>query len=166
MSDERKWWPAEWADEAMPPGRASPNDFIINAEGHYFLGYALDAEDVDEFQKRFFSTRIDPDDVIEFICCDDLGDVDVRIQPEGFSIIGDVAEDATHFWQPGSNEMLAGSIKQFVEIYRENYPIDSDPITLKMARWSDSIAHRFELSFEGQKITPAFVLLQPHAMNQ
>lgn len=161
MIGERKWWPAEWVDEVVPPGRASPSDFIIDADGHYFLGYRLDADDVTEFQKRFYNTGIDPADTIEFMWADDLGPVDVAILPDGDFGHVDVPSEATHFWTDRDGNTLAHSLEDFVKQWIEAHGKPDKPqvVTVAMACWSEGIPHQFAPAIEGV-IGPTFTSLK------
>lgn len=157
---KREWWPCAWADEVMPPGRAEPNDFLIDAEGHYFLGYPLDAKDVQEHEKRTFSRSLHVNDIVPFVCSEGLGQIDVTFNPDGsFVVKGDVPERATHFSIPGDVDTLASSVREFVENYLELEPI-SEPHTetLAMAWWSDDLPHKLTITYGPHlKTTASFV---------
>ena len=154
---QREWWPADWADEVMPPGRSSPDDFLIDAEGHYFLGYRLDATDVTEHEKRYFNRGLDCGDIIEFVCCDSLGHIEVTINPDGtYKTSDSVPERATHFWVPGDTDTLADSLSSFAECYAENDDI-KEPVTetVALAWWSERLPHKLTISFERNLKTKA-----------
>jgi|SRR5579885_763036 len=153
---QRHWWPADWADEVMPPGRPAPDDFIIDADGHYWLGYAFDAKDASDQDKRYFSRRLERGDIVNFISCDDLGEAEIAIKSDGsFDIVsGAISPAATHFWCPGDMDTLAGSIEAFAR----QYVGDECPaiVTLAMARWSDSVPHRLVIDFRDFAAKPRF----------
>src|SRR5947209_690274 len=87
-TQERKWWPADWADEWMPPARSTPDEFIVDANGHSWLGYAFDAKDATDHEKRYFSRALSGGDIVQFIYCDDLGELEIALQKDGaFEII-------------------------------------------------------------------------------
>jgi hypothetical protein len=156
MSDQstngREWWPLEWADEVMPPSRPSPDGFIICADGHWYLGYAFDATYVNDHEKRYFSQAINAGDIVKFICCDELGSIDVTINPDGtFAADGSVPERATHFWEPGNFDTLGDTLAEFVRGYLDTCdPLDAPAtVTVAMAWWSDGIPHKLTWTFEG-----------------
>lgn len=162
MSDDRKWWPMEWADEVMPPARACPDDFIIKtSDGEYFLGYAFDAKDATDSEKRTFSRKIDCGDIVEFLCCDPLGAVDVRIMPDGTWTASDpIPERATHFWANGDSDTLADTMDAFVAIYLECEPTSVSQErteTVSMAWWSEGLPHKFTLTYSEPELKASFV---------
>lgn len=163
MIGERKYWPAEWVDDPLPPGRASPDDFIIDAGGHYFLGYRLDAPDVSEFQKRLFNTGIDPQDVVEFMSVDDLGSIDVTMLPDGeCNRADDIPAQANGFWLSGPGAQIFPSLEALAAAWFEanDRPAKGKSVTVWLARWSKGIPHQFMPPVEG-KVGASFVSLKP-----
>jgi hypothetical protein len=160
MKGERKYWPTEWVDDPLPPGLASPSDFIVDCgEGIYFLGYPLDARDVSEFQKRFYNSGVDPDDTVEFTSADDLGSIDVTILPDGdVRDPPEIPEAATVFW---SGSIHGVSLGEFVSIWCEIRGERTEPETVivSMAAWSEGVPHQFMPPIEG-KVGPQFVSLK------
>jgi hypothetical protein len=162
MTDDipRQWWPEDWLDEINPPGRATPSDFVIKAGSHFWLGYALDAEDVDEQDKRYFSKPLSIGDVVEFCCCDDLGEIEVAIyRDRNFFVRGGAQprrriDQATHFWLAGNSDTLASTLAEFVRDYEFDEMSRSTSTTgveyvetIKIARWSDAIPHKLVATF-------------------
>lgn len=148
----RTWWPADWADEIMPPGRDAPDGFIIDADGHYWLGYAFDAPDASHQEKRYFSEGLDAGDIVEFVCCDDCGEVAVTLMPDGtYTVAGTVPERVTHFSIGGDPDTLADSIPAFVKNWIEvdgRAPEQPETVTVVMAWWSDHIPHKLVVSYD------------------
>jgi hypothetical protein len=161
MSDaKRLWWPTDWADEVMPCGRPTPDEFIIDAEGFYYLGYALDAKDVGEHDKRYFNSELKPGAIVQFICSDDLGGVTVEIHRDGrYTVVeGEVVAHATHFWSAGDSDTLADSMAEFARMVAENDSGLDIPwpqtVPVRMAWWSDSVPHEFKV-FDAKLLTHA-----------
>lgn len=149
----RMWWPSDWIDEINPPGRDTPDGFIIAADGHYWLGYSFDATDVSHQDKRYFSEPLDAGQIVNFLCCDDLGEVDVTIMPDGtWSAAGPVPERATHFWVPFDSDTLSNSLPEFVEAWiglgvtQQGKP---DTVTVRMLWWSDPLPHKLTIDYSG-----------------
>lgn len=145
---DRKWLPEHLTDEVSPPGRASPDAWIIgrvaDPDGDDDLwrigGWEADDEPVDD-------TRRDmrPGEVVTFVYVVDLGEVDVTIDPDGgYAAHGPVPAEATHFWERGDTDTLACSLTEFADCYAENtLPGDlPDRIRVRMAQWSGEIPHR------------------------
>lgn len=166
MIGERKYWPAEWVDDHLPPGRGSPSDFIIDVGGGaFYLGYPLTDPDVTEFQKRFFSAAIDPDDVVEFVWCIDVGTVDVTIMPDGDFGHVELPDGETHFWRTGTvTDYPALSLDQFVAewIASNGKPEKPATVNVSMGQWSKGIPHRFvaESRDFDHRLVPQFVQMQ------
>jgi len=95
---ERRWWPLAWIDEVSPPARPTPDAWLIDACGHYYLGYAFDAEDATDHEKRHFSRSIDGDEPVEFFFQDDLGDFELTVFADGRHE-GTPPDGANWFWQ-------------------------------------------------------------------
>jgi hypothetical protein len=148
---EHQWWPLEWADEVMPPGRSSPDGFLIYADGNYYLGYALDAKDVSEKEKRYFSRKIEPNEIVKFICCDRLGEINITINPDGTFITDAPAPvRANNFMIHDDPDTLAEDLETFVKNYVGLEPPDRPTTeTLACAWWSDELAHKLTLTYEG-----------------
>lgn len=155
----REWWPLDWADEVMPHGRGAPDEFIVDTGGHYWLGYAFDAEGVSDFDKRYYSKALERDEIVNFICCDELGEVEVTINPDGtYSVSGDVPERATHFCKIGDPDtLIEGSLKEFVAAWHDMEP-PSEPVTIAvaMAWWSDALPYKLTLTY-GAARTPSTI---------
>lgn len=151
---ERKWWPADWADEWMPPSRSSPDGFIQNVEGDPYLGYPLHDPCVTECEKRQFNQRIAVGDIVQFLCCDDLGSVSIELRADG-SYRADAPFDstATSFWIAGDNDTLADSMDEFARLYVESDHSGGVPqrLDVRLARWSDPIPHKLVVKLADNK---------------
>lgn len=148
---ERQWWPLDWADEVMPPGRLSPEGFLIEADGDYYLGYALDAEDASEQEKRHLSRKIASGDIVKFICCEQFGEIDITINPDGtFTTDEPPPTRANRFMVQYDPDTMADNLETFVKYYIENEAL-SEPRTetLSMAWWSEELPHKLTVTYEG-----------------
>lgn len=154
----RSWWPLDWADEVMPPGRADPNDWLIDASGHFYIGYRLDATDVNEHEKRYFSRGVDCGDIVKFICSDDLGSLDVEISKDGsYRVLEGVVDPrATHFWSGGNSDSLADSMGEYAKFVAELLDAGEFPMrdTVRMAWWSDQLPYKLVYGIEKTRFEP------------
>lgn len=151
----REWWPAAYADEVMPPGKPRPDDFIVEDGGRLFVGYRVD-EKVIERDRDIHKMPVAPGDIVAFICCDDLGAVDVIVNADGtFQVEGEIPPRATHFMSPGDVDSLASSIEEFAanaaayvrDTGQEVFPFRD---TCRLAWWSDEIPHKL---VKGERLT-------------
>jgi hypothetical protein len=157
MSEEsrkpREWWPSDWADEWMPPARPEPSGFLINANGHCYLGYAFDAEGVTDHEKRYFSRALNVGDIVKFICCDDLGEIDITFDSSGTYVVHDkIPEGCNAFWIAGDNDTYAETVEAFVEGHitfdKEMGLLKTHTETVRAARWSDELPHKFTVTYD------------------
>lgn len=143
----REWWPADWLDEISPPGRSTPDQFVIRAHTHW-LGYAFGAEDVSEEQVRLYSRRLEDGDVVPFCCFDDLGTIVVKVAKDrSFTVAGHLDPKASWFWEEGNPEASGDTLEEVVRVIDdvggfENYPVVE--VTVRVGWWSPPIPHRFE----------------------
>jgi hypothetical protein len=153
MSDEqqaaRLWWPIEWADEVMPPGRDCPAAFLQNVDGKFILGYPLDDAAVSETDRRHHCQELKFGAVVKFFFCDDHGEVTLEIHSDcSFTVVAGAASDgATHFHEPGNSDTLASSILEFVQNHVEPERESSSArwpqtVQVRMAYWSDEVAYK------------------------
>lgn len=151
----RKWWPVDYADEVMPPGRDTPDGFIIMDNGRPMLGYALDEMSVTDRERDYLNKSIQVGEIVNFVCCDDLGEVVVEINADGsFIAQGPVPEQATSFMEIGNPNSLAESLPSYAQNVAEllrGDPPDSWPVVdrVRMACWSDEIPHKLTHAASG-----------------
>lgn len=145
----RTWVPEHFLDEITPPGRATPEAWLTeipNAKGRYRIEQRWpDDENPDGFD-------VAVGDLVGFLACDDHGSVEVQIKRDGtYSVTGGVSASATHFCCLGDVDTLADSMEEFVKLYVDNWPHDSDAETetVCMATWSKIV--RFRLLLEDGK---------------
>lgn len=81
MSD-LEWYPAEFVDEACPPAKRSPAEFVFFDGDNWQLGYAPDDKSVLD-NDRECNRIIKPGDVCEFMTCDRLGDLEAIFKRDG-----------------------------------------------------------------------------------
>lgn len=68
-----KWWPALYLDEAMPPGRDTPSEWIEKHEGQFFVGGDEDLE---------FKWLLADGEIITFICCAEHGEANLVLKAD------------------------------------------------------------------------------------
>jgi len=140
---QREWWPSDYADEVMPPGRESPSAWIRGPRGDTYELAGAD-DDIEGAERDDDHPRIvRPGEVIDFVWCESLGTVEVTIFPDGaHRVHGVVPAHATHFWLAGDPESLAHDIPSFVRRYRETEDVP-EPVreTVRLAQWSAEIPH-------------------------
>lgn len=165
IETNRKWWPVEWGDEVMPPSRPSPDSFIINANGHFWLGYAFEATDVTHSEKRFYSRSLQPGEIVEFLYCDDLPEIEIEIEQGGadFTIVkGALDPSANEFWDGCDSDTWADSLETFAKNYAENERGSTDiwPITVSVLTCHCSTApYKLAIYDETFEIRPRFELV-------
>lgn len=147
----RQWWPADWADEVMPPGLTSPDAFIHPLPLDDRMSFMLCYEDGEaEADNEFYRLAVSPGEIVPFICCDPLGEIEVEIRPAGtYAALGEVPANATHFCIGGDPDTLAHTLKDFVDQFVANAP-SRDPadgdlparVEISMAWWSDALPHK------------------------
>lgn len=153
----RQWWPVSYADEVMPPGRATPDGFIVRLEGVLTLGYDADEKLVDEQDRGFFNKPIAIGDIVNFICLDNLGAVEVEINADGsYTAHGDVPEAATSFMETGNPDSLADSLPEYAKNVADLFKGDDDADwpkrdDVRMARWSDEVPHKLIATADGPR---------------
>jgi hypothetical protein len=168
MSEQisRKWWPEQVCDEMMPPGLDSVDDFIVaESAGGFRLDYPADVDGVTAGRSRaLFRRAISEGDIVNFVCCDDLGAAVVRFRrrPQHCG-------DQWHSQQPlpggfnwcraeGDQDTLAETLDDLAANLRdaaEQYFDGGDEIAVmvEFARWTDALPYKFQLTPAG----PCFV---------
>jgi hypothetical protein len=158
MADERQWYPADWVDESCPLHKASPDGFIVaEADGSYCLGYAADDKDVLADDRENLNRPLAIGDVVDFMCCDRLDNVEADFFRSG-ELIPHGAIPPEH-----NNVTIGGDIDTLHESFDDLVAALSDPredlhdyvdclfeddgdlttVTLCFARWSDPLPHQF-----------------------
>jgi hypothetical protein len=82
---EQKWWPEEFLDEAMPPGRGSPTEWIETIGGRPCI-----AVDDDEREAR----QLKDGDLVRFHRCDSYGEIDLTLRPDGYALAKEPPREA------------------------------------------------------------------------
>ncbi|WP_158669949.1 hypothetical protein [Bradyrhizobium guangdongense] len=81
MSDI-EWYPADFVDEACPPSKRSPTEFVFFDGENWQLGYAPGDKSIMD-DDREMNRIIKSGDVIEFMTCERLGDIEATIKRDG-----------------------------------------------------------------------------------
>ena len=149
--DERQRWPMAWADEVMPPGRSAPDGFIIvqretGKPASYVLGYLPNTAGLSAAEWQTLQLAVAPGDIVPFICCDTLGDVEITVNADGSFEAHDLIDPrATHFDTVGDVDSLAGSVAEFARQYAETWrgaePAQPFPhrVEVRTSYWSEAI---------------------------
>lgn len=152
MSNQRQWWPQKLCDEWMPPGLASPDDFIVTRAGALMLDYPDGFAGVSEGERRLFRAALAPGDIVNFVSCDELGTAPVRFDGEGgftvlgdgeagFAVLGAAPADFNVCFADGNTDWLAETLEalaaalvgpEHVGAVRE----------VSFARWSEGLPHK------------------------
>jgi hypothetical protein len=157
---KREWYPAYAADEWMPPGRPDPSAFIFEKGGEIFIGYCDDDRDASDNDRDCVNRKVMPGDIVQFLCCDQLGSVDVVINEDGTSHVVDgvIPENVTHFMAAGDIDSLSDSMEEFAKNAHawarsadETFPYRE---TCSMARWSDELPHKLIHTADGWRFEP------------
>lgn len=174
----REWYPADLVDEACPPARSTPDDFIVSFDddhGVYQLGYKLGDEDITEEEVDTYNQPLHLGDVVHFMCCDRLDDVEVTFRRNGTHEAHGIIPPE-HNWcrLDGDQDSLNDTFQGLVEC-ATGHPKDSffgmslfadnqdteQRIPVQFARWSDRIPHRFIMK-DGK---PAFEQVSAASVN-
>jgi len=152
---ELDWYPADWVDESCPPARPSPDGFIVPVTGGFELGYA------DPQMCELHNQPLKPGDVIEFVSCDRLGDVEATLRADGsYQLHGGVIPPSHNVvLVDGDIDTLQGSFDELIAAIKS--PDDPDfsvremifhqgetekRVTLQFADWSDPKPFLFEVN--------------------
>jgi hypothetical protein len=154
--NERLYWPAEWADEIMPPGKPSPDAFLVACAGpKWKLGYAA-GEKMNDEETCQFAQPVAVGDVVEFIWSEDRGEATVQFSPDGsYRMVEGV--------EPGDydcvriafdNDTINDSLAKLAAALSDSYDF-ADPQLVQFARWNEPEPYRLESTANG----PRFIAL-------
>lgn len=156
MSD-LEWYPADIVDESCPPAKRSPSEFVFFDGQNWQLGYAPDDKSVLD-DDREINRVIKPGDVIEFMTCEHLGDIDATFWRNGAMTFKDtvpgnynvvVVNYDSDLLYENLNE-LARAITVPDTFCNPSELIfkggsDSAEVTCSFANWSDPLPQLFEV---------------------
>lgn len=163
MAEALEWFPADWVDEVCPPSRSAPGEFIVQVSGGFELGYA----DPDDAEMHNQPLKIG--DVIQFITCDRLPDVEATLRSDGsYELHGTIPPSHNVVIVDGNIDTLQESFDALIAALkapaddwmhvREMIFVENETesrVTLEFANWSDPLPYLFEVA--GGK--PVFTLV-------
>lgn len=156
-----EWYPADWVDESCPPPKSAPLGFAFFSEPGqcWMLGYAPDDDSVLEEDRQIWNDQLDVGDVVAFVSCERLGDVEVTFRRDGsFDLHGPIPRGHNVVIANGDSDLLYASFEDLVEaikcptdewtnphdlIFEDGS--DAARVELSFATWSDPIPHLFEV---------------------
>ncbi|ULK98871.1 hypothetical protein [Bradyrhizobium sp. I71] len=168
MSD-REWYPVDWVDETCPPAKASPADFIIQIDGGFQLGYVAAGDAATEnFSAHYadlYNRPLSIGEVVEFISCDRLGDVDVTLRRDGtYELHGMLPRVYNALIVDGDIDTLCDSFEELTRrIQCREWDelgtliltdVEERRVTMTFANWSDPAPYLFEVVDGKPAFTP------------
>lgn len=150
----RRWWPAEYADEIMPGGTVSPEEWILGFAG---AGWIIGSPAADE-RKDYTCFFVLPGTVIGFDWHEPRGSGTLTIFPDGtWRLDSPEPADWTHVFDLDEFENCGDSLD---ELARDNAQMHNlrkgdEPITLEVgfAKW-DRAAFRLEVKDREATLVP------------
>ncbi len=129
-----KWFPQDYVDEVSPPGRDSPEAWLIDTP---------DGAAIDKADPEGAVMTITDGETIDFVTCEDLGTANLHLAPDGHSLDRPEPAGAEQCCITGDFDALGDSLDGLVKWMREN---DYDPGVYEIAfyTWSNSIPLRFD----------------------
>lgn len=158
MSD-LEWYPAELVDESCPPAKRSPTEFVFFDGENWQLGYAPDDKSVSDDDREVCNRIIKPGNVVEFMTCDRLGDLDATFKRDGaMTFKGTVPGNYNVVVVNYDSDLLYESLEQLAKditghdefcnpselIFEDGS--DSADVTCSFANWSDRLPQLFEVA--------------------
>lgn len=149
-----EWFPADWVDELGPPARPSPDGFIVPVFGGFELGYTNPQD------SELHNQPLKIGDVVEFVSCDRLSDVEATLRPDGsYELHGAIDPSHNVVIVDGDIDTLQVSFEDLIEAIKTprddgrtdvREMIFSDlktekRVTLEFANWSDPQPFLFEI---------------------
>ena len=137
---ERKWVPAEYQDEVVPPGRSSPNDWITRmSDGAPALASGDPSEDDDVAGRA-----LKPGEVVDFDWVETYGQRSLTFrcggdgwtwELDGDEPIASPGGDMT-VAEVGNWESMMPGLEDFASAYAKNGVEDGETITVLFYAWS------------------------------
>ena len=165
----------------MTPARATPDDFIVVTPGGFQLGYKVGdpgyggGGSISEGEIETYNEPLQVGDVVQFMCCDRLDDVEVTFRRDGTHVVhGEVPKEHNWCRLIGDQETMQGSFDDLAKAVtgqKVDGLIDIDlfhgseeteqRISVQFARWSDRLPHKFIIN-DGK---PAFEQVSAASVN-
>lgn len=171
----RQWWPAEIADEVMPPGRATPQAWLSPGPDG-----VTRAKDEDDPQGGVIIT-LSPGQVLAFVYQEKRGSADVTIMPDGTwkgpgerdrltidmfdgppperpepdASQGERIAAANAFFGGDDNDWMGDTMDEFARNFADAYrPLDPAGQLAEVDLYYWSPEHWFQVSADGASLTP------------
>ena len=146
-----QWWPSFLMDESIPPGKASPDDYIRHPvdDGWMIAGDREEGMDEDVTE---LSEVVKPGGILKFSSCVRLGSVRAEIQHnEGkgaLVLLEEIPESCnTLSW---GFEVIACDLEEFAEaFFEEEEWADGDEIDIDCHDWTENVPFRLAVSTDG-----------------
>ena len=120
MAIELDWYPENWVDECCPPGKPSPDGFIIREGDHYVLGYAADEKGIDPEDRALFNDLLMPGAVVNFVSCERFADVEATLRRDGgYELHGPMPPGDVAVMVDGDSDTLHNSFADLIEALKE-----------------------------------------------
>jgi hypothetical protein len=113
---EQKYWPTDYVDEEVPPGRESPTAWIFLSGGSAYLNPCEESDD-----KEIVFRLLNDGDTIEFTRCDTFLETTLMLVEDGFTLADPAPPEFEQCcvldgWQ---SETLASSVDELAKFIRE-----------------------------------------------
>ena len=144
------WWPLEYADEVMPPGRANPNAWIKE--------YGMDGAVLFTSEPDYTSDgrKVRIGSVVTFLPWTFLSNVVLRIKRDGsFTVMsGAVDPQANCFVAQGDHDMQMDHAAEFARAFADLMDDDETDVLVAQSRWLDPVEHRLVMIAGAVTFTP------------
>lgn len=139
---EKTWWPVDYADEYMPTGFPTPEDWIRPLGQGFFTLKSPYHDDPEDEEARWQFHPLKDGEKIEFMFKMTLPSVEVTIRRDGtFEVHGTIDPRANHFSAYGNPDTGCGdTIAEFVKNFVAEDYLDDDKseerLTILTCQWS------------------------------
>lgn len=159
MSD-LEWYPANWVDESCPPSKSAPAEFIVPVTGGFELGYVRAADSsAGKFSGHYsdlYNQPLSIGDVVEFISCERLGDVDATLRRDGTYLLhGTLPGVYNALIVDGDIDTLCDSFEELTKRIQSRgdwelgtlilTDVDERRVTMTFANWAAPAPYLFEV---------------------
>ncbi|EJN11821.1 hypothetical protein PMI42_04835 [Bradyrhizobium sp. YR681] len=174
MSDT-EWYPADWVDETCPPAKKAPAEYIVPIETGFELGYVRTGDAAAaKFAAHYntiYNQPLSLGDVVDFISCERLGDVDVTLRRDGTYVLhGTLPRVYNALIVDGDIDTLCDSFEEMTRRIQGRgwdelgtlllTDVDERRMSMSFANWSDPVPYLFEIVDGKPVFTPVPVAKQ------